>query len=208
VIGRTRHLHEERLIECYVTEQAGEALDPRLADHLAECADCGARYSDLTRFMDDLRAHGDVELDAIFTGDDLRTQRDQIARRIEHLGHVARVLSFPGRLAYQGETSPSRNASRWVAAAAAAGLFVGLGLGAFTDVGARLRADREVNPSPISAPSSPPIQVADPGVPQRAMDDDAFLLELEIAGGRLRTSALMPLDAFTPSVREASAQLR
>jgi hypothetical protein len=40
------------------------------------------------------------------------------------------------------------------------------------------------------------------------LDDDAFLQELEIARGGLRARALTPLDAFTPTVREVSAQLR
>jgi hypothetical protein len=194
VTGRSRHLEEDHLIECYAAERSGDAVDPRLVDHLVECAECGTRYQDLARFMDDLRSEGDAEVDEVFSDDRLRTERQEIARRIEHLGHMARVISFPVRPTEEHpDQTLAPRASRWVAMAAAAGLLVGLGLGVFTNLGARLRVDQV-------APDSP--------APQTVLDDDAFLQELEIARGGLRARALTPLDAFTPTVREVSAQLR
>src|SRR5438105_2020798 len=129
---RARHLHEDRLFECYVTERSGEPVDPRIAEHLADCEPCAVRYTELAGFMDGLSAQADVETDAVFTADRLRAQQQQIARRIEHLGHAARVISFPRP--FSGDrlhaSTPAHARSRWVATAAAAGLFIGVALGA------------------------------------------------------------------------------
>jgi hypothetical protein len=81
--------------------------------------------------MDALSREGKAEADAVFTADRLRAQHQQIARRLEHVGRPARVISFPGQLVRRTITaSTSHAAPRWVAAAAAAGLFVGIALGA------------------------------------------------------------------------------
>src|SRR5437868_5870140 len=106
-------------------------VDPRLAEHLTDCGECGARYADLTRFMDGLRTGGELEADVIFTAERLRTQQQQIARRLEYAHRLGRVIAFPGPIARRAFTvSTVRTAPRWVAAAAAAGLFVGIALGA------------------------------------------------------------------------------
>ena len=156
MIGRRRHLHDDRLFSCYVAEQSGDAVDGPSAEHLSACADCRARYTELAGFMDGLRADAEAEADAIFTADDLRAQQQQIQRRLEHLGQPARVLSFPARMVRRHLTTPgARIAPRWTAAAAAAGLFIGVGVGVVFD--ARHRAD----PAPMTTltpltPSRPP----------------------------------------------------
>ena len=131
MISRARHLQEERLFDSYLAERAGDPIDPPIAEHLADCAACGARYAELAAFMDALRKDGEVEADAIFTPERLRVQQQQIARRIALVRRPARVLSFPGRIVRRTiAASTSRTPPRWVAAAAAAGLFVGVALGA------------------------------------------------------------------------------
>ena len=130
MIFRARHLQEDRLFECYLAEQGGEPLEPPAAEHLTDCAECRARYADLRRFMDGLRTEADAELDEIFPPERLRAQQQQIARRVEHLGHHARVISFPGHPARSRRRARgSRVAPRWIGAAAAAGLVIGIGLG-------------------------------------------------------------------------------
>ncbi len=119
MIHRAHHLREERLFDSYMAERSGEPIDPPIADHLADCASCGARYAQLTAFMDALRREGDAEADAIFTPERLRIQQQRIARRIALVGRPARVLSFPGRIVRRTiDASTSRSAYRWVAAAA------------------------------------------------------------------------------------------
>ena len=200
MIGRSPHLHDERLLTCYVAERGGERVDPPLAEHLAECADCNARYDGLVRFLDDLRTDADTALDTLFPAERLDAQRLAIARRLEHLGQAARVISFPARPAENPvSVSGSRQTARWVAAAAVAGLFVGLVLGAFSNIGAPV--------GPVEVAVSQPVPT-DPLSVRLPLDEETFLRELELARGRQRTRALMPLDAFTPSIREVNAQLR
>ena len=98
MIARARHLQDERLFDCYLAERSGEPLDPPVAEHLADCDACARALRGARAFMDRLRAEADAETDAVFTPDRLRAQQQQIARRLEHLGRPARVISFPGRL--------------------------------------------------------------------------------------------------------------
>jgi hypothetical protein len=204
-MGRAHHLVEERLFDCYVAERAGESIEPPAADHLADCGECAARYAALAQFMDGLRSDADADTDALFPAEWRDAQRQQIARRIEHLGHAARIISFPGRLVAQHMAgTAARIAPRW-AAAAAAGLVVGIGVGMFYD--ARSHVAETARTTTSGAPAAArPTQTAPTGLPVSvqapAFDTDAFLFELETALGGPRTPELMSLDVLTPHVRE------
>jgi len=183
-----------------MAERAGDLVDPYFLEHLADCAACRRRYDGLAGLMDEIRADGDATVDVLYPPGRLASQRASIARRIEHLGHAARVIAFPGRASEA--TTPSvqpRRSSRWIAAAAAAGLFVGVLLGTLSNM-------NEANPPGDVAVTAPapnePLTVRTP------MDDDTFLRELELASIRQRARAISPLDAFTPTVREVNAQVR
>jgi predicted anti-sigma-YlaC factor YlaD len=208
VTARARHLPEERLFDFYMAERAGEPVHPPVAEHLADCESCGARYADLAVFMDTLRSEGDAAADAVFGADRLRAQQQQIARRVALLGRPARVISFPGRIVRRTiSASTSRTAPRWIAAAAAAGLFIGVAVGASYQSrwgGSPLRSrsaylardaasTRAARVAPMPARSIGPADVA---------ADDAFLSDLEIALDRPHTLELQAFDAFTPHVRE------
>lgn len=200
MIGRARHLHEERLFDCYVAERSGEPLDVPSAGHLAGCQDCRARLAELSRFMDDLREEAEAETDEVFTAHELRVQQQHILRRIEHLGHPARVLSFPARLMRRHFTATARMiAPRWAAAAAAAGLFVGLGAGLMLDGRQQPRVMSVNRPVRVAAPVIPA------SVPPPVIDDAAFLSELEAALGGPHNQELLPFDALTPRVQEISS---
>jgi hypothetical protein len=205
-MGRPHHLAEDHLFECYTAERAGEPLDPRSAEHLADCGECGARYADLSRFMDGLRTEADAETDALFPSDWLEGQRQSIVRRVEHLGHAARVITFPARLVTQHMAKGVRlNVSPWAATAAAACLVVGVAVGMFYD--ARNHAPRlaVVRAVPNTATVQPTAVTAAPPV---ALDTDAFLSELERALGGPQTPELMTLDVLTPHVREIVFEAR
>jgi hypothetical protein len=208
VIPRARHLQEERLFDAYLAERAGEPIDPPIAEHLADCAPCGARYAELAVFMDALRRDGESEADAIFTPERLRLQQQQIARRIALVRRPARVLSFPGRIVRRTiAASTSRTPPRWVAAAAAAGLFVGVAVGASFQWRSQLQGRpgllsdtaraRAVRLGPVSTRGTSPADIA---------SDDAFLSDLEIALERPHTRELQAFDALTPHVRGISDQ--
>jgi hypothetical protein len=211
VSPRARHLTEERLFDVYVAERSAEPADPPSAEHLADCEACGARYSELAAFMETVRRDGEAEAEAIFTPERLRAQQQQIARRVALVGRPARILSFPGRIVRRTITaSSSRTAPRWVAAAAAAGLFVGVAVGASYQFRWGLAPHSAAQPFMVAGSASPraarltPVATGGAGQADVAADD-AFLSDLEAALDRPRTRELVAFDDFTPHVREVRA---
>jgi len=209
MIVRAPHLQDERLYECYYAERRGDVLDPPTAEHLSDCTACSHRFDELSQFMTALRNDADAEVDALFPPDKLRAQQQDIARRVEHIGRPARVISFPGRLAVrQPSTSTVRLATRWIAAAAAAGLFVGVAAGTAFNFGGRLnfspsarvsygQAGRGRSMANVPSHLVPPhIDVTPP------VSDDAFMSDLESALDSPHTRELVVFDALTPHVRE------
>jgi anti-sigma factor RsiW len=211
VIFRAHHLQEDLLFECYLAEQGGEPLAPPTAEHLTDCGDCSARYADLRRFMDALRTEANSELDEIFPAERQRAQQQQIARRIAQMGHHARVISFPGHRSGQpvAATTSTRVAARWISAAAAAGLFIGVGLGTVY----YSQAPRQNAPTVASMSLAAPVAATEPAAaPARASEvsavNDQFFSDLELALERPHTQELVALDELTPHVREVRVQLR
>ena len=202
MIHRAHHLQEKRLFDSYLTERSGAPIDPPVAEHLADCGACSTRYAELTAFMDALRRDGDADADAVFTPERLRAQQQQIQRRLEQLGRSARVISFPSRIVRRTLTaSTSRSAPRWIAAAAAAGLFVGVAVGASYQWNAN---GRRVS-SLIAREAAAPMAARGSNAADVVADDD-FLSDLEVALERPHTRELLAIDAFTPHVREVRDQ--
>jgi hypothetical protein len=206
MIGRSQHLHDHHLVECYFANRRGDALDPPSAEHLADCESCGMRYTELSTFLNDVRTDADAETDAVFTGDRLRQQQEHILRRLEHASRSARVISFPGHSPHLIVGAASRIGPRWLAAAAAAGVFVGVAVGGtILQPGLRSALPMRVanRPSAGRLASSPAVLVNTPAnMGTDSIDDDAFLIQLEFALERPRTQELQPFDALTPHVRE------
>ncbi len=205
-MSRRQHLREEILFESYLASRGGDPLDPPVAEHLTDCSECGLRYAELTQFMDALSEGAIAAADAVFTPDRLHAQQQQIARRLEHLGHPARVITFPGQTSSprSGRTVP-RLARRWVAASLAAGLFIGVSTGLFLNWGASrgvpLRRAGTVARQAVQIAPSARTELSRPDVFEA---DDVFLSELELAGDRPRIRELSAVDALTPHVREVT----
>ena len=185
--------------------RCGAPLDPPVAEHLGDCDTCSARYAELSAVMDTLREEGEAEADEIFTAERLRAQRQAIARRVEHIGRPARVLSFPTRIVRRTiSASTGRTAPRWIAAAAAAGLFIGVALGASYQwtghTAPRSMIVRDTTGSrltPVATRGSSPAEIA---------ADTAFLSDLEVALERPHTRELQAFDALTPHFRDIRDQ--
>jgi anti-sigma factor RsiW len=208
--ARVPHLQDDSLSDCYFAERRGEPLDPPAAEHLADCASCAERYAEFERFMASLREEANAEVDALFPAERLRLQQQEIGRRLDHVGRAARVISFPGRVA-AGRIHPSttRMATRWIAGAAAAGLFVGVAAGTFFDFSTRFEFGiRGRRSAALRQSGSPTIashlaQVPSVVTATRAAEaDDAFMSALDLALDRPHTSELVAFDALTPHVRE------
>jgi len=214
VIGRARHLQEHQLVECYRAGEHGEPIDPPAAEHLVDCDECGARYAELASLMDALRAEADVETDGIFTPERLAAQQQQIARRIEHIGRSARVISFPRPpVTRHMNASGPRGVIHWIYAAAAAGVVIGIGLGVAYESQWRALQSAHQSRAAIhrAGPSRPAhfVPAATSGdSPAPEASDDAFLSDLESALERPRTRELQPLDTLTPHVREVYDRVR
>ncbi|HZP47098.1 MAG TPA: hypothetical protein VFB07_01090 [Vicinamibacterales bacterium] len=197
----SRHAAEQQLYDCYYAERSGETIDPRLAEHLLDCASCSARFASIARLLDEIRTDAAAEADAVFTAERLRAQQQQIARRLEHAARPARVISFPRQAAPRTLASATvRVAPRWIAAAAAAGLFLGVALGASYEwewhaQPRQARATAASRLTPVATRGTGHVDVA---------ADDAFLSELDAALERPRTRELIAYDALTPHVREVN----
>ena len=212
MIFRSGHVKDSRLFASYVDERAGEPLDPRVVDHLATCAECAGRFQEMAAMMNELRESADAETDAAFSSAHLEEQRQQILRRLDHVNRPARVISFPGRDAAADARRAGLMAPRWVAAAAAAGLFIGFAVGGYLGP-ERLRRARSSSFTQSAPPamsvqrvsSTPAIRV---GTTQpEPADDDAFLIELETALVR-HARELQPFDAMTPYVSDVENRSR
>lgn len=158
-----------------------------------------------------VRRDGELEADEIFTRERLEHQRAQILRRLEHLNRSARVISFPGRVSRHITDGSTRVAPRWLAAAAAAGLFVGVAVGGVFSSQrlARSTASRvSASPTTPRVTPTPAVIVSAPAPGDEPIDDDHFLRELEVALERPHTRELLPIDAWTPHVREIGSRLR
>ena len=198
------HLRDEHLFDYYLSARTGEELDPRAAEHLADCDECVARYDEFVSFMDATRTEAEAETDEAFPADRLRIQQQQILRRLEHVHRSARVITFPGRDSTSDSRSVVRVTPRWLAAAAAAGLFIGVAVGGYLGPDRFHRArpvmavERQAAPQRAAVPTA--VRVS--GTQDDVKDDDAFLVELELALARQQPRELQPFDAMTPHVRD------
>jgi hypothetical protein len=158
--------------------------------------------------MSALRNEAEAELDALFPPDRLRAGRHEIMRRLQHVGRAARVLTFPGQLVSGPIAAASRRATnRWVAAAAVAGVVIGVAVGMFFDESAGYRWNagplapaRQANGGTRPTHLTPATSLAGPRA--SFSPDDDFMSDLEASLDRPRTRELLPFDALTPHVRE------
>lgn len=208
MIGRTGHLKDDHLLDCYVAEHTGTAPDAWAADHLSECGACETRYSELVGFMNGLRAEADAEVDAVFTPERLAQQQQQILHRLEHAHRSARVLSFPAREVSAPARSSLMPAPRWLVAAAAAGLFIGVAVGGYLGPNrmgrgrASASTSAAVRPMSVQPQPAAPTAVRVSTTQSEPVDDEAFLTQLELALDRPQTRELAAFDALTPHVRD------
>ena len=118
VVLRRGHLSETALVEVWST-----GVRPA---HLDRCDICAERALEMSHWLEDVKALGRADADAVFTGDRLTAQRGQILQRLEQLDRPAKVISFPARKARIAGAGDRRVGPAWLAAAAAAGLTVGV----------------------------------------------------------------------------------
>lgn len=199
-----RHLSEERLIELTMgTLSPGSALADAVADdHLAACRVCRERAGKMARLLDEVSTVADARADVLFSGEKLARQQARILQRIEQEGRPGRLIAFPAGEQPAPLVARSRPASRWVAAAAVAGLVVGLVTGQLIPVGqvSTSPAPRTAFLNGVSNESGDTMGIRPVST---SMSDAEFLGEVEAAGS-LGPAALRPIDAATPRAWEVA----
>ena len=203
-----RHLDDNALVRRYLAERGLEVLeaaDESLLRHLAHCSSCHASYGALSAALDDSRDLAVERVDAAFTADRLALQRERIMRRIE-AQNGARILAFPAAAPAVRAPLHTRPMMRWVAAAAIAGVMVGVTAGRYLNVfdfaaGGRSASRNTVATSPAGQRSVPVMRAV--GTSRPPVNDDDFLSAVDGAIAEPRTSELVAIYALTLQDRGA-----
>jgi len=164
------------------------------AAHLESCPRCRRRRDLLAARLDATRNAARLAADAAFSPADLERQRHSILQRIGRLGTAARVLPFPAALPASHRSTPPAADRRWVLAAAAAGLLLGIAVGRLSGVGSPLPGASAVAPAPLMATAE---AVTDP------RRDDLLLSAVEEVLTRETRPEFEALDGLTPVTYEA-----
>lgn len=199
---RANHLSDDRLIELCILEAASGAEE----QHLASCARCDARRVRLQRLLENVSDTATAAADAAFPPERLARQQARILAHLQHEGRPARVIAFPaGHMQHESGVSRTRPGSRWIAAAAVAGLVVGVIAGRFGHDSALIRpgAARVIvartadQPELRATASTATIREV-----TASISEDEFLSQLEVAVDAPAAAALQPLDDLTPRAWE------
>ncbi|MDO8834412.1 MAG: hypothetical protein Q7V01_02400 [Vicinamibacterales bacterium] len=197
-----KHPGNDALVRWYMADRGLEALEPAdeaVVRHVGGCTSCAGRYDAICRDLDAAAAVSADAADAAFTPERLMLQRDRILRRLDTQG--ARVLAFPVADVTGGSAPSSRPMLRWVAAAAAAGLVVGLLAGRMFHLGeapADTMASRQGSVTRAIGPSEGQVRTA---ALARLAGDDVFMSEVDSALSAPRTPELEAIDAMTLRVQ-------
>lgn len=201
---KASHLSDDRLFEmCLFDSAAGDAASAAEQQHLAACARCDARRAQLVHLLDEVSDTAAQAADAAFPPERLARQQARILSHLQHEGRPARVIAFPaGHTQHEPMVSRTRPRSRWIAAAAVAGLVVGVIAGRFghdstfnRPGGARIIVARTADQPALRATgTSATIQE----VSASMVSDEEFLTQLELAIDAPAAAALQPLDDLTP----------
>jgi anti-sigma factor RsiW len=170
--------------------------------HLSACPQCRSRYAAFTTWLAELGDEARAEADEAFPADRLAAQQAQVMRRLEALERPARVIAFP-KFA-RPVTSTQGHAQRWVAAAAAAGLVIGLAAGQFVDIRDVLTGGRRSVIQTQSARAVPQPAPQEPAITPASVTtvSDDEVLFLGDSRPSMRISALQPMDDITPRARD------
>ena len=179
----TRHLSDSQLVvACQPLPDDQAHPGHGYLDHVEGCPPCRVRHDAVARMLDDARRTAELDAEDAFPLERLAQQRDRILARVDDLCRAGKVLTFPSAHPRNVPAQPSHR-TRWVAAAAAAGLVVGL-------LGGHLTRDFSSRPS---------LHAVQAGVTLRPLpSDDELLGQVEVAFEGTGPSALRPLDALTP----------
>ena len=183
--------------------QRSPADQPVADPHLASCAQCRSRYAAFTDWLERIHDDAATEAEEAFPPERLAAQQAQVLRRLEALERPARVIAFP-RFS-RPVTSTQGHAQRWVAAAAAAGLVIGLAAGQLFDIRNLFSPVRSAPPQ--TARLATPQPQAGGGhsvvpVSMSSVSDETLFFGGDPARTTGRLSMLQSIDDITPRARD------
>ena len=222
------HLSEDDLLGLALDRARASGSSRWLADHLRSCRRCDDRYQVLAAQIGKIPAAAEAGFDAIFTPGRLQTQRDRITHRLATLvgnAEPARVLAFP--LSSRSLPRLAWTPRRWIPAAVAAGLLLGVTAGQLIHLhpaGTEPIAADSVNARPAAIAGTldmtetvewPHLAGDQTGgtLPaqdtlERIMAEDEFLGILDRALTSFQVSELQSIDALTPRVRDIAVNIQ
>ena len=189
VVLRRGHLSEAALVEVWNT-----GIRPV---HLERCDICAERALEISHWLEDVQALGRADADAVFTPERLTAQRGQILQRLEQLDRPSKVISFPARKVRTSDGLEGRRISPgWLAAAAAAGLTIGV-------ISVELSHSLGIRSNPTQIASG----ITAPQVPDLVTGPDAATL-LDDPYERTQLGSLSAMDDMTPRIVDVVASNR
>jgi hypothetical protein len=197
ILNRLRlngHLDDAAIVAIW-TDSTLEGRRPA-HPHLGVCTPCRTRFTTFADALEELRSDATAHADELFPAERLAAQHAHIFRRIEASERPARVIAFPRFPAPL--TSRSSHASRWIAAAAAAGLIVGVGVGQVMDLRHIGTAPPAQMQARLTAPPQATARVTPSGPIGNPGEDEAFLSDLDASLSRPSVPELRAIDEFTP----------
>ena len=209
--GREQHIPADRLTALAFAARAPRNVssahpdDQAALDHVAECDDCAARFTQMAMDADALREVACAQADEVFDDGMLDAQRTRILDRLAHLGQTARVISFPRR-SREAAMPVSSTGRRWTSVAAAAGLIIGLVAGQmlhFIPSAPLPIGDDAVSIQAVDRPTTGGIVPVSASFP--SLSDDELMEEVEAAVQLRRSQSLRAIDALTPTAADLLA---
>jgi hypothetical protein len=199
------HPADDRLIALYFGDEAVGTDERRFVrQHLHGCEACTWRYTELTAPLERLRQDAASEADEVFTPMRLEQQKSAILDRLDGAAADRKVIAFPAAAARMNRPVIRRPLSRWVAAAAAAGLLIGLMGGRILPVGTGpIQPQASAARTAMPAVPTPVALVSDSPLPVDFEGDELVLSEIDSAVHTQRIAALSALDEMTPTIRPA-----
>lgn len=197
-LGLNRHVTDADLTAVWADARLGESTRSAAGAHVRDCAACRARLAALSTWLETLRADARQEADEALPRERLVAQQAQILRRLEAMERPARVLAFP-RFA-RPISVPSVARQRWIAAAAVAGLVVGVGLGQVVDFrGTPAQDPFAGTATPVAQSSTSRGMVVQP---IGASDEDLLYAQEASQASERIPESLRSLHEITPSARD------
>jgi hypothetical protein len=185
------------MIAVYIGAEPRFGRRNRTLWHLQGCPGCARRYQVFVEQMAEVREEANVEADAVFSPARLEMQRQQIMQRLEHASHPARVIPFPPHATQNLALFTGSQMRRWIAAAAAAGLIIGLSVGRIVDF--RPVPPNTITQAPAPVPPSPRVERPGPvAVPSRLNDEEILSRAEQVQIEMQLPASLEALGAMTP----------